>query len=163
MKSTGEVMGIGKTFGEAFAKSQLAAGVILPEYGQAFISVRDVDKESVIVIAKKLVDLGFSLLATRGTQQAIADVVDCQCVNKVAEGQPHIVDMIKNNEIRLIINTTEGRQSIADSLEIRRAALQHQVTYTTTLAAASALCLALSSGYNNQSVNCLQTVHGELH
>ncbi len=162
MKSTGEVMGVGKTFGEAFAKSQLAAGVVLPKNGQAFISVRDADKDSVTIIAKDLVDLGFSLLATRGTQNVIAPAVDCQCVNKVAEGQPHIVDMIKNNEIQLIVNTTEGRQSVVDSCEIRRAALQHQITYTTTLAAARAMCLALNSRYS-QSVNCLQTLHGKLH
>ncbi|HAU07234.1 MAG TPA: carbamoyl phosphate synthase large subunit [Gammaproteobacteria bacterium] len=162
MKATGEVMGIGKTFGEAFAKSQLAASVVLPKQGKAFISVRDVDKAAVVEIAKKLITIGFELLATRGTQAILSHAgVRCASVNKVAEGQPHIVDMIKNDEINLIINTTEGRQSVADSREIRRAALQHQVNYTTTLAAAKATCQALTSD-NNDSVNCLQSLHGEL-
>lgn len=163
MKSTGEVMGVGRSFGEAFAKSQLAASVVLPTGGQAFISVREVDKTASVAIAKDLLQLGFNLLATRGTQKVLEEAgVPCQQVNKVAEGQPHIVDMIKNDEIDLIVNTTEGRQSVADSREIRRAALQHQVNYTTTLAAARATCQALES-QNNGSVNRLQSLHGELH
>ncbi len=163
MKSTGEVMGIGQSFGEAFAKSQLAASVTLPTGGRAFISVRDVDKENIVPIARELLDLGFVLLATRGTQKVLnAAGIACERVNKVAEGQPHIVDMIKNDEIDLIVNTTEGRQSVADSKEIRRSALQHQVNYTTTLAAARATCLALRSEYTH-SVNCLQRLHGEIH
>ncbi len=162
MKSTGEVMGVGRSFGEAFAKSQLAASVKLPTDGKAFISVREADKVSVVSIAKDLVNLGFSLMATRGTQKVLeASGVSCERVNKVAEGQPHIVDMIKNDEISLIVNTTEGRQAVADSREIRRAALQHQVNYTTTLAAARATVLALNS-QNNDSVNRLQSLHGEL-
>ena len=162
MKSTGEVMGVGRTFGEAFAKSQLAASVTLPRGGKAFISVRDVDKGAAVNVARNLIDLGFELLATRGTQRVLTDAgVTCQQVNKVAEGQPHIVDMIKNDEINLIVNTTEGRQSVADSKEIRRAALQHQVNYTTTIAAARATCQALESD-NNGSVYRLQTLHGEL-
>ena len=162
MKSTGEVMGVGRTFGEAFAKSQLAASVALPTGGNAFISVRDVDKSAVVKVARDLLSLGFSLLGTRGTQVVLAQAgVDCDHVNKVAEGQPHIVDMIKNDEIALIVNTTEGRQSVADSREIRRAALQHQVNYTTTIAAARATCQALESKHND-SVNCLQSLHGEL-
>jgi carbamoyl-phosphate synthase large subunit len=162
MKSTGEVMGVGRTFGEAFAKSQLAASVLLPTGGKAFISVREVDKATIVDIAKDLSALGFLILATRGTQAVLnAAGVDCERVNKVAEGQPHIVDMIKNDEINLIVNTTEGRQSVADSREIRRAALQHQVNYTTTLAAARATCQALNSK-DNDSVNCLQSLHGEL-
>ncbi|MFW5426099.1 MAG: carbamoyl-phosphate synthase large subunit [Methylophagaceae bacterium] len=162
MKSTGEVMGVGRTFGEAFAKSQLAASVVLPTGGKAFISVRGVDKDAISSIAKDLVELGFELLATRGTQKVLNDAgVACEHVNKVAEGQPHIVDMIKNDEINLIVNTTEGRQSVADSTEIRRAALQHQVNYTTTLAAARATCQALNSK-DVDTVNCLQTLHGEL-
>jgi len=162
MKSTGEVMGVGRTFGEAFAKSQLAASVSLPVGGKAFISVRDADKQSVIKIAKDLLGLGFSLLATRGTQQTLIEAeVPCERVKKVAEGQPHIVDMIKNDEISLIVNTTEGRQAVADSREIRRAALQHQVNYTTTLAAARATILALHCE-DSVSVNRLQSLHGEL-
>jgi carbamoyl-phosphate synthase large subunit len=162
MKSTGEVMGVGRTFGEAFAKSQLAASVSLPTGGKAFISVREADKATIVDIAKDLSALGFSLLATRGTQAVLnAGGIACERVNKVAEGQPHIVDMIKNDEINLIVNTTEGRQSVADSREIRRAALQHQVNYTTTTAAARATCQALNSK-DNDSVNCLQSLHGEL-
>ncbi|THK42480.1 carbamoyl-phosphate synthase large subunit [Methylophaga sp. SB9B] len=162
MKSTGEVMGVGRTFGEAFAKSQLAASVSLPVGGKAFISVRDADKQTVISIAKDLLGLGFSLLATRGTQQTLIEAdVPCERVKKVAEGQPHIVDMIKNDEIALIVNTTEGRQAVADSREIRRAALQHQVNYTTTLAAARATILALNCE-DSVSVNRLQSLHGEL-
>jgi carbamoyl-phosphate synthase large subunit len=162
MKSTGEVMGVGRTFGEAFAKSQLAASVVLPTGGKAFISVREADKVAVIQIAKDLSALGFALLATRGTQRVLEDAgVSCEPVNKVAEGQPHIVDMIKNDEIDLIVNTTEGRQSVADSREIRRAALQHQVNYTTTLAAARATVQALNSE-DVGSVNRLQSLHGEL-
>ena len=162
MKSTGEAMGVGRTFGEAFAKSQLAASVSLPTGGKAFISVREVDKATIVGIAKDLSALGFSILATRGTQAVlIAGGIECERVNKVAEGQPHIVDMIKNDEINLIVNTTEGRQSVADSREIRRAALQHQVNYTTTMAAARATCQALNSK-DNDSVNCLQSLHGEL-
>ncbi|AFJ02372.1 Carbamoyl-phosphate synthase large chain [Methylophaga frappieri] len=162
MKSTGEVMGVGRSFGEAFAKSQLAASVTLPVGGKAFISVREADKQAVIAIARDLHKLGFALLATRGTQQALTEAgVACERVRKVAEGQPHIVDMIKNDEIALIVNTTEGRQSVADSREIRRAALQHQVNYTTTLAAARATILALNN-QDNVSVNRLQTLHGEL-
>ncbi len=162
MKSTGEVMGVGRSFGEAFAKSQLAASVVLPTGGKAFISVRGVDKAAITDVAKDLTSLGFELLATRGTQKVLEDAgIVCGQVNKVAEGQPHIVDMIKNDEINLIVNTTEGRQSVADSTEIRRAALQHQVNYTTTLAAARATCQALSSK-DNDTVNCLQSLHGEL-
>ncbi|SFK20234.1 carbamoyl-phosphate synthase large subunit [Methylophaga sulfidovorans] len=162
MKSTGEVMGVGRTFGEAFAKSQLAASVVLPTGGKAFISVREADKVAVIQIAKDLSSLGFALLATRGTQRVLEEAgVSCEPVNKVAEGQPHIVDMIKNDEINLIVNTTEGRQSVADSREIRRAALQHQVNYTTTLAAARATVQALNSE-DIGSVNRLQSLHGEL-
>ncbi len=162
MKSTGEVMGVGRSFGEAFAKSQLAASVSLPTGGKAFISVREADKAAVVAIARDLLTLGFELLATRGTQQTLTDAgVPCERVKKVAEGQPHIVDMIKNDEISLIVNTTEGRQAVADSREIRRAALQHQVNYTTTLAAARATILALNSE-DSVSVNRLQTLHGEL-
>jgi carbamoyl-phosphate synthase large subunit len=162
MKSTGEVMGVGRTFGEAFAKSQLAASVALPTGGNAFISVREVDKAHIVAVAQDLTALGFTILATRGTQAVLEEAnVKCERINKVAEGQPHIVDMIKNDEINLIVNTTEGRQSVADSLEIRRAALQHQVNYTTTLAAARATCQALNSK-ENDTVNRLQSLHGEL-
>ncbi len=162
MKSTGEVMGVGRTFGEAFAKSQLAANVDLPNSGRAFLSVRETDKPSLIAIAKELVNQGFELVATRGTASILeAEKIQCTIVNKVQEGRPHIVDMIKNDEINLIINTTEGKKAIADSFTIRRTALQYKVTYITTMAGARATALALKS-LDTQSVNCLQELHQEL-
>ena len=145
MKSTGEVMGVGASFGEAFAKAQLAAGGPLPLSGRAFISVRDGDKKAIVPVARKLVDAGFELVATGGTTQTIhAASIACERINKVTEGRPHIVDQIKNDEIDLIINTTEGKQSISDSFSIRREALNHKVTYYTTVAGAQAVAYALS-------------------
>jgi carbamoyl-phosphate synthase large subunit len=144
MKSTGEVMGIGKTFAEAFAKGLLGSGTVLPTGGKAFLSVREPDKKGVARLAKKLHEQGFKLVATGGTAKAIqAAGIECQHVNKVMEGRPHIVDMIKNDEIALIVNTTEGRSAIADSYEIRREALMHGVSYTTTLAGGVATCQAM--------------------
>jgi carbamoyl-phosphate synthase large subunit len=161
MKSTGEVMGVGRTFGEAFAKSQLAAGVELPEMGLALISVRDEDKKVVIAIARDLLAIGFDLCATRGTAKALEDAaLSCSVVNKVLEGRPHIVDLIKNDQVSLIINTTKGRQAIADSFTIRREALQRKITYTTTIAGASATVQALRHGGRDQ-VYCLQDLHRE--
>ncbi|MCG5511771.1 carbamoyl-phosphate synthase large subunit [Ectothiorhodospira shaposhnikovii] len=161
MKSTGEVMGMGRNFPEAFAKSQLGAGVKLPETGKAFISVREVDKPGIIQVAKELAARGFELIATHGTAQALeAAGVTCERINKVTEGRPHIVDMIKNDEISLIINTTEGKQAIADSFTIRREALQHKVTYTTTLAGAYATVQALEY-LDSDLVYCLQDMHKE--
>jgi len=161
MKSTGEVMGVGRSFGEAFAKSQMAAGSNLPTSGLAFLSVRDVDKPATINIARELSNLGFELIATRGTAQALHQAeIDCTVVNKVTEGRPHIVDRIKNDEISFIVNTTEGKQTIADSFTIRRTALQHKVSYTTTIAGARATMLALKSLDANQ-VNRLQDLHQE--
>ena len=146
MKSTGEVMGVGASFGEAFAKAQLAAGGPLPFSGRAFISVRDGDKKAIVPVARKLVDAGFELVATGGTTQTIhAASIACERINKVTEGRPHIVDQIKNDEIDLIINTTEGKQSISDSFSIRREALNHKVTYFTTVAGAQAVANALSN------------------
>ena len=140
MRSTGEVMGIGETFPEAFVKSQLAAGVLLPKTGKVFISVRDQDKDKVFEIAKELIGSGFELLATRGTAQALsAGGLDVEAVNKVAEGRPHIVDMIKNGDVAMIINTvSDSHSSIRDSYSIRRTALQGRVTYYTTVAGAKA-------------------------
>ncbi len=159
MKSTGEVMGIGMTFGSAFLKAQQAAGVELPRGGKAFISVRDVDKEEAIKVAADLLALGFELVATKGTQAALqAAGVRCAKVNKVLEGQPHIVDMIKNDEIDLIINTTQGKQAIADSYTIRGSALQHKVAYTTTMAGAVAAVLAIREA-DPRDVHCLQELH----
>ncbi len=162
MKSTGEVMGVGRDFAEAFAKSQRGAGVLLPSQGKAFLSVRDVDKGGIIQIARSLVGLGFDICSTRGTAEVLGvEGIDCEAVNKVQEGRPHIVDMIKNDEISLIVNTTEGSQAIADSFTIRRAALQHKVTYTTTLAGGRAMCLALKHA-DEFGVNRLQDLHKEL-
>ncbi|MBK1734265.1 carbamoyl phosphate synthase large subunit [Halorhodospira abdelmalekii] len=144
MKSTGEVMGIGACFGEAYAKAQLAAGVVLPRGGCAFVSVREADKEAAVEVAQDLVRRGFHLIATHGTAAALeAAGLEVRRINKVTEGRPHIVDAIKNDEVDLIVNTTEGRQAIADSYSIRREALQRKVCYTTTIAGARAICLAL--------------------
>jgi carbamoyl-phosphate synthase large subunit len=159
MKSTGEVMGVGATFGEAFAKSQLAAGEVLPTQGKAFISVRDADKQAAVSLARDLVELGFELVATSGTASFLADAgLECQRINKVREGQPHIVDMLRNDEIELIINTTEGKTAIADSYSIRRRAIQHKVFYTTTVAGAFATIQALKCP-DIGSVNRLQDLH----
>ncbi|MGB5064573.1 MAG: carbamoyl-phosphate synthase large subunit [Candidatus Competibacter sp.] len=163
MKSTGEVMGVGRTFGEAFAKAQLGAGDHLPRGGQAFISVRDADKPKAVEVARELERLGFRLVATKGTAAALRALgLACETVHKVGEGRPHVVDMIKNDQINLIVNTTEGKQAIADSYSIRREALMHKVSYTTTIAAARATCQALRE-LDNGSVNCLQDLHRELH
>ena len=162
MKSTGEVMGVGRTFAEAFLKSQLAAGEKLPTEGKVFISVRKADRQGAIAIAGMLSDLGFELVATRGTAREIEGAgLDCTAVNKVREGRPHIVDMIINGEIGLIVNTTEGKQSLADSYTIRREALLNKVAYTTTLAGGLATCEALryKSGIE---VYCLQALHEEM-
>jgi carbamoyl-phosphate synthase large subunit len=162
MKSTGEVMGIGRSFGEAFAKSQLAAGSDLPRSGIACLSVRDADKPAAVDIARELTALGFEIFATRGTAQAIQQAgITCTVINKVLEGRPHIVDRIKNDEISFIINTTEGKQAIADSYTIRRMALQYKVTATTTIAGARASILALKILDINK-VNRLQDLHREL-
>ena len=159
MKSTGEVMGVGKTFAEAFAKSQLGAGVSLPKKGKAFLSVKESDKTGIVAVAKTLKDIGFDLVATSGTAKVIeAAGIECQHVNKVMEGRPHIVDMIKNEDIALIVNTTEGSQAIADSATIRSNALQYKVTYTTTLAGGEALCMALTQK-DLSEVTRLQDIH----
>ncbi len=162
MKSTGEVMGVGRSFGEAFAKAQLGAGVWLPRTGKVFISVRDVEKRRAVDVARDLIALGFDILATRGTAAVLEEEgLACVRVNKFTEGRPNIVDMIKNDEVGFIVNTIEGKQAIADSYEIRRAALQHKVSYTTTLAGAKATCLALSY-LDSAEVNSLQDLHKEL-
>ena len=161
MKSTGEVMGVGRTFGEAFAKAQMGAGNTLPASGTAFISVRKTDRAAAVVLAGELAAHGYRLVATRGTAGEInASGVDCAVVNKVSEGRPHIVDMIKNSQVDLIVNTTEGKQAIADSFTIRRAALQNKVSYSTTIAGARAMGMALEY-LDTRTVNCLQTLHQE--
>jgi carbamoyl-phosphate synthase large subunit len=162
MKSTGEVMGTGRSFGEAYAKAQLASGVILPRYGTALLSVRDRDKAAAIKLGQILLDRGFDVVATDGTALALArGGVSCRRVNKVREGRPHIVDMIKNDEIALIVNTTEGKQAIRESHPIRSAAVRHKVTYYTTLAAAMATTMALDH-LDNGEINRLQDLHKEL-
>jgi carbamoyl-phosphate synthase large subunit len=145
MKSTGEVMGVGESFGEAFVKSQLAAGVKLPKTGKAFISVRNSDKPAAMQIGRDLLELGFSLLATRGTAQALNENgIKAAMVNKVGEGRPHILDMIKNGEVSLIVNTVdEKRSAVQDSWSIRNGALQGRVTYYTTIAGARAACTGM--------------------
>ncbi len=145
MKSTGEVMGVGQSFAEAFVKSQLAAGVRLPKGGKAFLSVRNADKAGAIGIARALDELGFALVATRGTAAALEHAgLKVQPVNKVQEGRPHIVDMLKNREVNFIVNTVEeDRRSIQDSWSIRNTALHNRITYYTTLAGARAACLGM--------------------
>jgi carbamoyl-phosphate synthase large subunit len=144
MKSTGEVMGTGETFGEAFGKASLAAGAQLPTGGRAFLSVKESDRGGVVALAKSLVELGFSLVCTRGTGRCLTDAgLETDFVNKVTEGRPDVSDLLKNEQIDLIVNTTEGRKSIADSAVIRRLALQKKVCYTTTLAGGEAFCIAI--------------------
>jgi carbamoyl-phosphate synthase large subunit len=162
MKSTGEVMGVGRTFAEAYAKAQLASGVILPRQGAALLSVRDRDKEGAVELGRILSDMGFDLVATHGTAKALADAgVSCSRANKVREGRPHIVDMIKNGEIDLIVNTTEGKQAINESESIRAEAVRSNVTYYTTIAAAIATCRAIEM-IDNHDVNRLQDLHNEV-
>ena len=162
MKSTGEVMGVGRTFGEAYAKAQLASGVILPRQGAALVSVRERDKDGAIELGKLLVDMGFDIVATHGTAKVLAKAgVSCRRANKVREGRPHIVDMIKNGEIDLIVNTTEGKQAINESESIRAEAVRKGVTYYTTLGAAIATCRAIEY-LDNSDVNRLQDLHNEV-
>lgn len=145
MKSTGEVMGIGKTFAEAYGKSLQGAGADFPKMGgTAFISVREADRKALLNVAKLLTDLKFTLIATRGTARTLESAgFSCEIVNKVREGRPHIVDLLKNNQVDFIVNTTEGKSAIEDSSEIRRVALRGKVAYTTTITGAWALCQAL--------------------
>ena len=162
MKSTGEVMGVGRRFGQAFAKAALAAGADLPFKGHAFVSVRDRDKPEAVEVAGDLRALGFDIVATRGTAGALREAgVKCVVVNKVAEGRPHIVDLLKNAEIDFIVNTTEGKRAIADSYTIRRTALQHGVAYTTTMAGAKATVLGIRE-LHVTDVNRLQDLHEEV-
>jgi carbamoyl-phosphate synthase large subunit len=145
MKSTGEVMGVGETFAEAFLKSQLGANVKLPASGRVFLSVKDADKPASIDVARKLHELGYEIVATRGTAAALAAAgVPVAAINKVKEGRPHIVDLLVNDEIAMVINTVEEkRSSIQDSYAIRRAALQDQVPTFTTIAGARAAAIGM--------------------
>jgi carbamoyl-phosphate synthase large subunit len=162
MKSTGEVMGVGTTFAEAYGKAELGASDQIPTGGTAFISVRERDKSQLPTLAANLAELGFKLVATQGSAKIISEAgIAVQTVNKVQEGRPHIVDMIKSDKIDLIVNTTEGRQAISDSSTIRSSAEQHRVYYTTTMAGGSAVCEALKFAGSIQVRN-LQTLHGTI-
>ncbi|MGH8457631.1 MAG: carbamoyl-phosphate synthase large subunit, partial [Stenotrophobium sp.] len=163
MKSTGEVMGVGSHFGEAFNKALLAAGMTVPRAGTAFISVRDGDKPKAIELARILNSHGFRIVATHGTAALISAAgIACEGVNKVKEGRPHCVDMIKNGEIHFIANTTEGKKSIEESRSIRGAAIQHKLCYFTTIAGALAAAVAMNY-LDEEGVNRLQTLHASLH
>jgi carbamoyl-phosphate synthase large subunit len=162
MKSTGEVMGTGRSFGEAYAKAQLASGVTLPTRGVCLLSVRERDKPAAVTLARRLIAQGFEIIATSGTASVLkAAGIECGIANKVREGRPHIVDMIKNREISLIVNTTEGKQAIFESRSIRREAVHKKVTYYTTIAAGLATCEAIAH-MNDVDVNRLQDLHQEV-
>ena len=146
MRSTGEVMGIDTEYALAFAKSQLGGNIKLPTAGTVFISVRDSDKERIVGSVKQLADLGFRVIATRGTKRFLdANGVACEAVNKVLEGRPHIVDAMKNGEVQLVFNTTEGSKALHDSRDIRRTALLNHIPYYTTLSGAQAVTLAIKA------------------
>ncbi len=163
MKSTGEVMGVGKTFGEAFVKSQLGAGTKLPKSGKVFLTVKNSDKPRTVEIARQLVDQGFTLVATKGTAAAIAAAgIAVEVVNKVTEGRPHVVDMIKNNEIVMVVNTVEERRNaIADSRAIRTSSLLARVTTFTTLFGAEAAVEGMRY-VDNLDVYSVQELHAQL-
>jgi carbamoyl-phosphate synthase large subunit len=163
MRSTGEVMGVGAFFGEAFNKALLAAGMTVPRAGTAFVSVRENDKPKAVELARILTAKGFRVVATHGTAAMINSAgIACEGVNKVKEGRPHCVDMIKNGEIHFIANTTEGKKSIEESRSIRGAAIQHKVCYFTTIAGALAAAVAMDH-LDKEDVNRLQDLHAQLH
>ena len=159
MRSTGEVMGVGDTFAEAYAKAQLGATCEVPKSGRALLSVRDSDKARVVDLAAKLIGLGYEIDATHGTAVILGEAgINPRLVNKVHEGRPHILDRIKNDEYTYIVNTTEGRQAIEDSRQLRRGALRYKVNYTTTLNAAFATCMAHAAD-DRTNVNSVQELH----
>jgi carbamoyl-phosphate synthase large subunit len=162
MKSTGEVMGTGRSFGEAYAKAQAASGVTLPTRGVCLVSVRERDKPQAVELGKRLVQQGFEIVATQGTADVLeAAGIQCRRANKVREGRPHIVDMIKNDEFSLIVNTTEGKQAVRESNSIRREAVARKVTYYTTMNGALATCEAIDH-LQEVEVNRLQDLHKEV-
>ncbi len=162
MRSTGEVMGVGAAFGEAFNKALLAGGMGVPSSGTAFISVRNSDKPKAVELARTLNAKGFKVVATGGTSEAIqAAGVKCETVNKVTQGRPNCVDMIKSGEIQFVANTTEGKQSIEASRSIRAAAIQHKLCYFTTIAGALAAAMAMDH-LDKLDVNRLQDLHKSL-
>lgn len=159
MRSTGEAMGVGLNFGAAVARAQQGVGIVAAASGRVFLSVRDADKDRLLPVAREMIERGFSLVATEGTWKfLVANGIECEYVNKVIQGRPHIVDRIKNDEIDYIVNTTEGRQAIADSFSIRRTALQHKVNYSTTIAGARATLRALDH-WNERGVRSLAELY----
>ena len=162
MKSTGEVMGVGSSFSEAYAKAQLGAGEIIPQSGSVFLSVRDSDRPFIANLAKEFIDLGFKIIATKGTARHIEKAgFPVEIIKKVAEGRPHVVDAMKNGDVNLIVNTTEGRQSILDSASIRRTALEEKIYCTTTLEGGRAVCSVLRNK-ELWSVERLQDLHDKI-
>jgi carbamoyl-phosphate synthase large subunit len=146
MRSTGEVMGIDHDFAMAFGKSQLGAGQKLPSKGTVFVSVKESDKSRVVAPVRELAAMGFKVVATRGTKRFLeANGIQCDAINKVLEGRPHIVDALKNGEVQLVFNTTEGARALSDSFSIRRTALQMKVPYYTTMAGAAAATQAIAA------------------
>jgi carbamoyl-phosphate synthase large subunit len=146
MRSTGEVMGIDRDFALAFAKSQLGSGTMLPQEGTVFVSVREADKDKILGAVRELSDMGFRIIATRGTKRHLeSHGIPCDQVNKVLEGRPHIVDVMKNGNVHLVFNTTEGAKALADSKDIRRTALLNRIPYYTTLAGAVAVTQAIKA------------------
>jgi len=159
MKSTGETMGVGETFGEAYYKAQRGGNKIVPSGGRAIITVRDADKQKAVHVAQAMIAQGFEIYATSGTEKALSAAgVPCTKVNKVLEGRPHIVDMIKNGEVSYIVNTAEGKLAIKDSYIIRKAVLQQKVYYSTTLAGALATCEAMAASAHKR-VSKIQDLH----
>ena len=162
MKSTGEVMGVGSSFSEAYAKAQLGAGEIIPKEGSVFLSVRDSDRPFVAELAKEFLDLGFKIIATKGTARHIEEAgIKVEIIKKVAEGRPHVVDAMKNGQVNLIVNTTEGKQSILDSASIRRTALEEKIYCTTTLEGGRAVCSVIRNK-DQWSVERLQDLHDKI-
>ncbi len=158
-------MGVGESFAEAFAKAALAAGVTLPTGGRAFLSVKDSDKPGLAALGRELVDLGFRLVGTRGTAKCLQDAgIETQVIDKVGQGRPHVADLLKNEQIDMIVNTTEGHQSISDSAVIRRLALQNKVCYTTTLTGGEAYCIAIRYSRDNsgETVRRLQDLYADV-
>jgi carbamoyl-phosphate synthase large subunit len=159
MRSTGEVMGVGQSYGAAVARGQQGVGIQAAATGRAFLSVRDADKDGLLPVARELVARGFTLVATEGTwKHLVENGIECDYINKVTQGRPHIVDLIKNREIDYIVNTTEGRQAITDSFSIRREALQRKVNYSTTIAGARATLKALEH-WHERDVASLARLH----
>jgi len=162
MKSTGETMGVGETFGQAYHKAQRGCSKTVPKGGRAIITVRDADKAKAVIAAREMIKQGFEIFATHGTAEELTrSGIECTRVNKVLEGRPHIVDMIKNGEVDYIVNTAEGKMAQRDSYVIRKATLQQKVYYSTTLAGAMATCEAIASK-GHQTVTSIQDLHQRL-